>query len=202
MLNRAQTGFTLAELLIALAILGELATFTIPKILTAQQSTASRAKAKEVAGMISGAYQMAQFNGIVTSSTKPSDLTPYMNYVKMDTSGTLVDAHPMWAGTAGGGASACVAGNPCIKLQNGGTLFLQDDTNFGGTSTLNVIAFSFDPDGTSSGTTNDGSGKAIQFELYYNGQLSTRGTMKSGSTSSAGAIVSFNSGYDPSWFSW
>ncbi len=39
-------GFTLAELLMALAILGVIATFTIPKILGAQQSSSSNAKAK------------------------------------------------------------------------------------------------------------------------------------------------------------
>jgi prepilin-type N-terminal cleavage/methylation domain-containing protein len=49
-------GFTLAELLIALAILGEIATFTIPKILSSQQNGTNKAKAKEAFSMVSSAY--------------------------------------------------------------------------------------------------------------------------------------------------
>lgn len=43
----SQPGFTLAELLIALAILGVIATFTIPKILQAQQNQEKHAIYKE-----------------------------------------------------------------------------------------------------------------------------------------------------------
>lgn len=50
MANRTQSGFTLAELLIALTILGVIATFTIPKILTAQQASTYNAIAKETMG--------------------------------------------------------------------------------------------------------------------------------------------------------
>lgn len=45
-LNR---GFTLAELLIALAILGVIAAFSIPKVLSAQQNQTYNAIAKEAA---------------------------------------------------------------------------------------------------------------------------------------------------------
>ncbi|HEY9745532.1 MAG TPA: prepilin-type N-terminal cleavage/methylation domain-containing protein [Oculatellaceae cyanobacterium] len=53
---RHLTGFTLAELLIALSILGLIATFTIPKVLVAQQDMTYRANAKDVAAAISAAY--------------------------------------------------------------------------------------------------------------------------------------------------
>lgn len=132
-------GFTLAELLIALALLGVIATFTIPKILNAQQSSASLAKAKEVAAMISGAYQQAQAAGNASSSTKPGDLTQYMNYVKLDTSGTLIGAYPSWAGTAGGGTNACDATRPCLILHNGGLQL--NDAAFGGQTSR--IKFNF-----------------------------------------------------------
>lgn len=40
-------GFTLAELLIALGILGVIATFTIPKILSAQQDSKTKPSPKK-----------------------------------------------------------------------------------------------------------------------------------------------------------
>ncbi|MCE3235965.1 MAG: hypothetical protein K0Q50_2145 [Vampirovibrio sp.] len=50
-------GFTLAELLISLSILGIIATFTIPKLLMNQRVSAYNASAHESAASISGAYQ-------------------------------------------------------------------------------------------------------------------------------------------------
>lgn len=187
-------GFTLAELLIALAILGVIATFTIPKILSSQQNNSNVAKAKEVASMISGAYQKAQLDGAVTSTTKPSDLTPYMNYISMDSSGTVIDHIPGFA------SSICDSSTPCIKLHNGGIVWLYDTESFGGTTPLNVLAFRFDPDfSQNTVSTADGPLKAVEFELYYNGQLTTRGLIKAGTT---GSIAPFVSHPDPSWFQW
>jgi prepilin-type N-terminal cleavage/methylation domain-containing protein len=189
-------GFTLAELLIALAILGVIATFTIPKILSAQQNGQKVAQAKEVAAMISGAFQKAKLDGVVSSSTKSSDLTPYMNYLSIDTSGKVIDA-PVLGTTA-----TCDSSNPCIKLHNGGYLWLFDGATFGGTTSLNCLAFIFDPDPSNNTTsTADGPLKAVQFQLYYDGFLTTRGQAKTGSTNSVGG--SFGpGGFDPSWFTW
>lgn len=51
--RRDYKGFTLAELLIALAILGVIATFTIPKILQAQQNQKKQAILKETISIVS-----------------------------------------------------------------------------------------------------------------------------------------------------
>jgi prepilin-type N-terminal cleavage/methylation domain-containing protein len=194
--TKGKKGFTLAELLIALAILGVIATFTIPKILSAQQNSRNVAEAKEVAAMISGAFQKAKLDGVVSSTTKPSDLTPYMNYVSIDTSGKVIDAPPL------GTTATCDSSNPCIKLHNGGYLWFLDIVNFGGTTSLNCLAFIFDPDpSNNTSSTADGPLKAVQFQLYYDGFLTTRGQAKAGSTTSGGG--SFGPGaYDPSWFTW
>ena len=55
-----QRGFTLAELLIALGILGVIATFTIPKVLQTNQNAQWQATGKEAIAMISGACMRAK----------------------------------------------------------------------------------------------------------------------------------------------
>jgi prepilin-type N-terminal cleavage/methylation domain-containing protein len=62
-------GFTLAELLIALAILGEIATFTIPKILSAQQSGQRKTIFRETFATISALNYQGVITGNVTSGT-------------------------------------------------------------------------------------------------------------------------------------
>ncbi len=200
---RSQSGFTLAELLISLAILGVIATFTIPKILSSYQNSQNVAEAKEVAAMISAAYQQAQLAGIVNANTKPSDLTPYMNYVSYDTSGTLVDAHPNWSGFAGSGRNACSASTPCVKLHNGGVLWFYDPDRMGGTSALHVVMIAFDPDNVTSGSASDGPSKSVQFALYYNGYITTRGRTKTGTCHSGGCgMANPDLTLDPAWFTW
>lgn len=96
-----------------------------------------------------------------------------MNYLSYDTSGTFVDAHPNWSGWSGSGRSACSSTTPCVKLHNGGSLLLNDQATFGGTSSLHLIELSFDPDTVTTGSTADGPSKSVQFSLYYNGFLTT-----------------------------
>ena len=189
-------AFTLAELLIALLILGVIATFTIPKVLQSQQSSQSKAVAKEVAGMISGAYQAYSLDNQPVAGTRPSHLTPYFNYVKFDTATLLVDGHPLANGFS------CSATEPCIILHNGAVVQLQNQT-FGSTAATSVIQFRMDPDGKYGGVNPapDVAGSSVQFELYYNGFLTTRGQVKPNSYTSSGLLNS-NTGYDPFWFDW
>jgi prepilin-type N-terminal cleavage/methylation domain-containing protein len=60
--RRCFKGFTLAELLIALAILGIIATFVIPKIISSQQSGKKQAIFKETIGALSEATYLACIN--------------------------------------------------------------------------------------------------------------------------------------------
>lgn len=195
MLRLHSHGFTLAELLVSLSILGVIATFTIPKILAAQQSSSNNAKAHEVAGMISAAYQQAQLAGVINANSKPGDLSPYMNYISVDTSSTI-DETPALS------SIACSGTNPCLKLHNGGYLWLGNLNPFNGTNSLNFIDFKFDPDPSqNTASTADGPLKAVQFSLYYNGQLTTRGQLKP-SSCQAGFCANGPGPFDPSWFSW
>ena len=193
--QRALGGFTLAELLISLAILGVIATFTIPKIMAGQQNSQNVAIAKEAAAMISGGYQKALIDGAITSNTKAADLTPYFNYVSMDTA-TTVDGVPSYSG------NTCSATTPCIRLHSGAVIWLEN-ASFAGTNSTNLIQFLVDPNGRQDITTTaDGPGKSIVFDLYYNGFITTRGQAKANSCYSAGCGWGPSSSYDPSWFSW
>jgi prepilin-type N-terminal cleavage/methylation domain-containing protein len=190
----ALTGFTLAELLICLAILGEIATFTIPKILTSQQNGSYNAKAKEVIAMISIAYQQAQFAGTVTTSTKPTDLTPYMNYVGLDTVSWL-------DGTQTIGVYQDCPSSMCLKLHNGAILLPYSTMSFNGTGANNAIVFKLDPDGKATDGTTNGPGKSLEIILFYNGRIATRGSMGVTAVSSDGSRTPAPA-QDPPWFQW
>lgn len=191
-----QPGFTLAELLIALGILGVIATFTIPKLLQTQQKSEYKAGAREAMGMISGAYQQyVQENG-VSGSLMPSDLTPYMNYVSIRTTGSVDDLY----GYATMGCSGGAGGEPCVMLHNGSALRLMN-CGFGGSTPNRLMEFLYDPDGqvTDGGAVNSG-GKSIRLFLYYNGRLTTGGGLISGG-GAASSCWAWNSPWpDPPWY--
>ncbi len=78
----AFTAFTIAELLISLAILGVIAVFTIPKLLSLNEDRKKSAIIKEVASMVSGAYQSYRLKATPSASTSGLHLLPFMNYVQ------------------------------------------------------------------------------------------------------------------------
>lgn len=179
-------GFTFAELLIALAILGVIATFTIPKVLQSQQDTNWKSMAKEAAATISGAYDQYKLKNGANPSMVGNALTAYMNYVTLYTSGSPMN-------TEGGSIATCDSNFPCIRFHNGSTLQLWAD-NFGGTGTTNSIPFVFDADGAPSGAA------GMVFWLYYSGNIRTRASILPNTTCSNGTL--WNPGGDPAWFSW
>lgn len=186
-------GFTLAELLIALSILGVIATYTIPKVIVVQQNGQYNAAAKEVAAMISGAYQLALEEGLIHSATTAGALTPYMNYLGVDTS-TPID------GMYGNTTNTCSGSTKCLTLHNGGKL-LVFNVNFAGNSTTNAVMYQFDPDGRVTDGTTNSPGKSLKFVLYYNGRITTRGTVAPGTKDSVGTY-SPTATVDPPWFHW
>jgi prepilin-type N-terminal cleavage/methylation domain-containing protein len=187
-----KTAFTLAELLIALAILGVIATFTIPKVLIAQQNSTSNAIAKETIAAVSAAYRVYQLERQPSGSTNLTDLTPYLNYVSVDTT-SLVDNHETNS-TPVDCASAI-----CLKLHNGAILYGWS-TTFAGTSATNAIYYYIDPDGVDGGSTT-GPSKALVMFLYFNGKTTNYGNILPGTTSSYG-VHTVCPGCDPTWFSW
>ena len=141
--------------------------------------------------MIADSFSKYKETQGLTTSSRASDLTPYINYVKLDTA-SLVDHYY-------GATSQDCSADVCLKLHNGGTL-LAKSCFINGTTTTNAVTFYFDPDGTYSGSPT-GEGKSLQFWLYYNGRLTSRAGIYDNSTSCAGSYSPITTA-DPPWFSW
>jgi prepilin-type N-terminal cleavage/methylation domain-containing protein len=195
-LCKFKLGFTLAELLVALAILGVIATFTIPKVLNGMQDSRSNAIAKEAAASISAAYQLYKLDNTVTSSFTLANLIPYLNYVKQAPVNLAIDD------VESGTFSNCmaVASYPCYQLHNGAMIKISTATTFNGTTSLNAVPFFIDPDGRY-GNSTTGPSKSVLFYLYYDGKIRTVGTIQPNTVNSVGTY-SPKPQFDPSWFSW
>ena len=180
-------GFTLAELLIALVILGVIATFTIPKVLRSQQSSEWNTKAKEMAAMLSEAYQVYKTNNTINGSTGIPDLTSYFNYVSIQNTGSIdyEDAT----------SASCTGNYRCMTMHNGGKIRYNTTYSFGGTALTNGTYILFDPDGI------DNNVPGICFWVYSNGVIRTNATIEPNTCNS---VICINPGDwpEPPWFSW
>lgn len=191
----AQTGFTLAELLVSLVILGGIATFTIPKVLSSQRNNTMNAVAKEDAAAVSAAYQNYIGSNGISASFSLNSLTSYLNYVSLDTT-SLIDSYP---GTTSLNCSAW----RCYRMANGSILAFDAGQTFGATDALSISYFFVDPDGVYSGSTT-GNDKSIGFFLYANGRITTQETAADNSHDVWGTVYHPASqvGKDPTWFQW
>lgn len=199
-------GFTLAELLIALAILGVIATFTIPKILGAQQDSRNNAIAKEIVGTMSAAMESLRLSGDLDQNTNIADLVPYLNYAKILSSGSI-------DGLYGSGTSTLnCAVYICLQMHNGAVIALTPTSGaptsgnyFGDTTAQHYIYYYVDPDGTlTSPSSATGPGRSIHFSLYYNGRTMDYQHCEAGDlTYLDGSSRDYCPGLtSPPWFSW
>jgi len=121
--SRSQRGFTLAELLLALVILGVIATFTIPKVLQSRQDSQRDAVLKETFSAISSAAYTGVINGTLTQSG-------YITYFKqnINTVKTCNDAAAdgCWPGSSTAGSNTSTADG--LVLHNG-TMVTDMETN-------------------------------------------------------------------------
>lgn len=102
---------TLAELLIALLILAEIATFAIPKNLSSQQNASYNAQ-KDILSALGAILNMKKANGTLSLSTIPEDILSEVNSVARVSTGSIDQSY-------GYGTLSC-ASNPCYRLHNEG----------------------------------------------------------------------------------
>ena len=194
----SQPAFTLAELLIALAILGVIATFTIPKILDSGSDSKFNSIAKEAIGMVSGAYQSHKLANGTSTSTSMSDFTPYMNYVNADSTTTI---DHIYTSTT---IDCSNASHVCLRLHNGAMLrYVLTTPTFANSSATSAINFFIDPDGKVTTTGAVGTpGKSLEVYLYYNGRTTSRDSILPNTYLDSNGPYNPNTANNPDWFSW
>lgn len=78
-----KAGFTLAELLISLAILGVIATFTIPKVLNAQQDSKRKAVLRETLASLEAVMHDGLLTGQFSQQHNGDYILSHLNAVKV-----------------------------------------------------------------------------------------------------------------------
>ena len=190
--RRTALGFTLAELLISLAILGVMAAIAIPALLTAQTNGQYNSVVKEAASSVAGIFSQQQALGQITTNTNANALISQMNYIKVD-SGSVATIDDV----QGGGTMPCIPANPCYYFPSGAAI-RPGYASFSGANTTNAIMFFVDPDGIANGTTK---AKSVKFFILYNGLLTTVGTAPAGTYYNSITITAAPAADSP-WFSW
>ena len=190
--RRKHHAFTLAELLIALTILGIIASFTVPKVLQSQQNTQYKSYGKEAIAMVTQAFTIYQSSNPLTVNTQPANLTPYMNYIRVDST-SLVD------NSINAASYNCAGVNKlCLQLHNGAMLFMSTVNTFGVADSSHYIFFWLDPDGQA-----DVPGQTLVIQLFFDGRVNTSGSkLATDDTYISGSPAGYGADSDPSWFSW
>lgn len=171
MLN-AKKGFTLSELLVSLAVLGLIAAFAVPKVLTSVGNSTLLANAKEALSTISGAYEAlkADYNGMIPT-TLGNNLTTgvpsKMSYAQIGTytQGALGIVDGFTAAVAAAGVNSVRFANNAIVTFDTGDIFTAAALTDIGRTVYNV-----DPDGT-------GPNKGFTVILGYDGRVFIPGSV-------------------------
>jgi prepilin-type N-terminal cleavage/methylation domain-containing protein len=189
--NRSLQGFTLSELLVSLAVLGLIAAFAIPKVLTATGEASARAIGREMYGMIAESFAAVREanNGNVPRATTSANLVARMNVSRIITQ------------TAVNGVDSLAV------MQNGGRLGYSATDAFSD-GTIGVVGFTIDPDGA--GALNDpvtiylgGDGRIFPADDSYStgGTASANAFVATYVGTNATAVTATAPGTGTTWFS-
>ena len=77
-----RSGFTLSELLIALALIGLIATFTIPKVLQQSSTQTTEAVLKETLGAFNEILFSGSLSGVIEADANADYITSRLNFTQ------------------------------------------------------------------------------------------------------------------------
>jgi prepilin-type N-terminal cleavage/methylation domain-containing protein len=205
--ERLSAGFTLAEVLIALALLGVVATFSIPKIMQAQTNNHYNAVAKEAMATVRTSFMLLKEQGrLVPGVTKMSDIMKESLNATQEV-GTQFDHQQNSVITV----LSCSGLTTCYRLATGAIISTATDHYYQPETHDPVdneaVHFLVDPDGrlTSSGDPL-GPGKSLPVVIYPNGLMRTKDNLLPNSTLYYvnNTTQTFNSAPQnmPNWFQW
>lgn len=196
-IQNAARGFTLTELLITVAILGIISAFTIGKVLGGPSSDQKfKTEGKGALVEIQKAYTLYREDYAPLATTTFGAITPYMNYVKTDTTSSI-DAY-----VGSSSAKSCSSPYACLLMHDGGLVrYNVTSDSFGSTATTQAMYVYFDPDGIYSNTT-DGPGQSVMLYLYYDGAVKSTDQVRTGTYDQYGTVYNPHATrtYDPTWW--
>ena len=185
------TGFTLTELLVGLGILGLIAAFAVPKVLTASGAALANAKVhKATQAVAQGFEKWAQENG-KNPTTSVQNIMSMVQHNGQITDGRIVD----WAPNSHDQIK-CVASVGsytdalCYQMPDASIVLFVNHFGGGGTDltfanagTTNGLYFGVDPDGIDGPQDKSATGVSTAFVLSFNGRLRERGHLKNNTLS-------------------
>ncbi len=161
-----KSGFSLTELLVGVLLLGVIASFTIPKVLTNQKNQQRNSFTKEA--MVTLTDMMAVYKGALKTSTGMEQLRQGLN-AHRTTEAKFIE----------GNANLLNCSMPqfaCLQLPNGTAMGYTLPSRFGGTKPNNAILIYFDPDGLSNSHVGIGPYDGVNLYLYTDGIVRVGGT--------------------------
>jgi prepilin-type N-terminal cleavage/methylation domain-containing protein len=185
-------AFTINELLIALAVIGIIATMTLPTFIAQISSQGYKTGAKRHAAAMAEAYVRASYESKkYMENLVPNDVLPYLSFIERSSSAAYgthdrmqVSGPRSWTCQQSAGV-----GHTCLVLQDGAVAQFENATSYAPSGW--VFLGTYDPDGLR--------GSAIRIGFWM--KVDT-GRIVSQSTKPFTAGHSTYDTTDPVWFSW